>query len=63
MAKGMFRRSFFFLIVGVVEGVRVLEFWSGRTRGQTSGVGEVEGGQGVYASTFVAFWKEAKDVG
>jgi hypothetical protein len=66
-AEGVLRRDFFFLRLGDLEGVRVLEFGGDQTRGNSGGLGEGVKGRGgsgrSKASTLVAFWKRGSDDG
>jgi hypothetical protein len=66
-AEGVLGRDFFFLRLGDLEGVRVLEFGGDRTRGNSGGLGEGvkgrgRGGRGE-AGSLVAFGERVPDDG
>jgi hypothetical protein len=66
-AEGVLGRDFFFLRLGDLEGVRVLEFGGDRTRGNSGGLGEGVKGQGRggrgEAGSLVAFGERGSDDG
>jgi hypothetical protein len=66
-AEGVLGRDFFFLRLGDLEGVRVLEFGGDRTRGSGGDLGEGVKRRGrsgrSKTSTFVAFWRRGSGDG